>query len=121
MDMADFATRWIADWNSRDIDKVLAHYTPDAEFRSPGAVAIVGTGRVRGHDALRAYWSAALAKRPNLRFHLKAAFYGDQAIAIHYGDEIGRDVIETLVLNEAGRAIFGCACYAREPTGGAHG
>lgn len=32
----------------------MAHYSPDIVFRSKKAVALVGNGEVRGHDALRA-------------------------------------------------------------------
>lgn len=112
MDLEHFATRWIDDWNSHDIDRVVAHYAEDAEFRSPNAVKMVGNGIVKGHDALRAYWGPALAKRPALKFHLKQAFVGYRAISIHYGDELGRDVVETLLFDEAGQAILGCGCYA---------
>ncbi|MCJ2186803.1 nuclear transport factor 2 family protein [Novosphingobium beihaiensis] len=112
MDLENFAARWIEDWNSGDIERILAHYAEDAEFRSPHAVALVGSGAVRGREALRNYWGPALEQRPKLRFHLKKAFIGHRTVAIHYGDELGRDVVETLVLNESGLAVFGCGCYA---------
>jgi hypothetical protein len=60
---------------------------------------------------LRRYWEPALQKRPQLRFHLRNAFIGYRTISIHYGDELGRDVVETLVLDENGKATFGCGCY----------
>lgn len=112
MDLENFAEQWIADWNSHDIERVLDHYADDAEFRSPNAVKMVGQGMIRGRAALKDYWGPALQKRPDLRFHLKKAFIGYRTISIHYGDELGRDVVETLVLNDSGKAIFGCGCYA---------
>lgn len=54
-----FAREWIEAWNARDIDRIVAHYTPDATFISPVAETRAGTPRVTGHDALRAYWSGA--------------------------------------------------------------
>ena len=112
MDLEEFAERWIDDWNSHDLDRVLSHYANDAEFRSPIAAQRVGDGIVKGRDALQTYWSPAFEKRPNLRFHLKKAFVGHRAISIHYGDELGRDIIETLLFDETGKAIFGCGCYS---------
>lgn len=112
MDLVCFAEQWVADWNSHDIERVLNHYTADAEFRSPNAVNMVGQGIVRGRAALKDYWGPALQRRPHLRFYLKQAFIGYRTIAIHYGDELNRNVVETLVFNADGKATFGCGCYA---------
>ncbi len=112
MNLEQFANRWIADWNSHDLDRIVSHYAEDAEFRSPRAAERLGEGVVRGHEALRAYWAPALENRPDLEFYLKEAFVGHRAISIHYGDELGRDVVETLLFGEGGKAIFGCGCYA---------
>ncbi len=113
MNLETFADQWIEDWNSHDIERVLAHYCEDAEFRSPNAQKRVGDGVVRGREALRRYWGPALEARPTLLFHLKKVFIGHQTISIHYGDELGRDVVETLAFDEDGRAVFGCGCYAK--------
>ena len=51
---AEFAADWEAGWNSHDLDRIMAHYSPDIVFRSKKAVALVGNGEVRGHDARRA-------------------------------------------------------------------
>ena len=112
MDAKAFAACWIKDWNSHQIERVLAHYAPDAEFRSPHAEQRTGSGVVRGHEALRAYWAPALEARPGLHFTLKGVFAGHRSVAIHYGDELGRDVVETLVFKSDGKAILGTACYA---------
>lgn len=112
MDLEHFANRWIEDWNSHDLERVIGHYAEDAEFRSPKAAERMGDGIVRGHDALRAYWGPALEKRPDLKFHLKAVFLGYRSISIHYGDELSRNVVETLLFDEHGKAVFGCGCYA---------
>lgn len=112
MNLATFAEQWIDDWNSHDLERIVAHYRDDAEFRSPNAEARTGNGIVKGKDALRAYWKPAFKLRPDLRFDLKGSFAGHQSIAIHYSDELGREVVETLVFDEAGLAEFGCGCYA---------
>ncbi|MDP4605484.1 MAG: nuclear transport factor 2 family protein [Erythrobacter sp.] len=112
MDVLAFAQSWIDDWNSHDLERVIGHYTADAEFRSPLAKQRTGDGVIRGHEALRAYWSSAFALRPALHFELKAAFSGHNAISIHYSDELGRDIVETLVFGDDGKAVLGMACYS---------
>jgi ketosteroid isomerase-like protein len=43
----DFAHEWIGAWNSRDLERILAHYADDVVFRSPMAAKVLpGTGRV---------------------------------------------------------------------------
>jgi len=111
MDARAFAEAWIDDWNSHDIERVLAHYAPDAEFRSPIAQQRTGDGVVHGLEALRAYWAPAFALRPGLRFTLQQAFAGHGAVSINYSDELGREIVETLVLREDGKAVLGIACY----------
>jgi len=112
MDLTGFAEQWIADWNSHDLERVLDHYTSDVQFRSSNVVKLVGEGIIYGRAALAAYWGPALQKRPHLHFHLKQTFIGCRTISIHYGDELGRDVVETLVFDDTGKATFGCGCYA---------
>src|SRR5258708_23468429 len=63
-----FASEWIAAWNSRSLDRVLAHYTHDFEFSSPFIIKVVGepSGILRGKQAVGAYWAKALAGVPHL-------------------------------------------------------
>jgi SnoaL-like domain len=112
MDLLAFAQNWVDDWNSHDIERVLDHYSDNAEFRSPIAEQRTGDGVVRGKERLRAYWEPAFTLRPALRFTLKKCFVGHRTIAIHYSDELGRDVVETLVFDEDDKAFFGSGCYA---------
>ncbi len=74
-----FAERWVADWNKKDVEAVLAHFTDDCLFVSPKAAAIVGDGRVEGKDALRDYWTRAVAKFPKLEFRLEDAVWNAEA------------------------------------------
>jgi ketosteroid isomerase-like protein len=43
----EFAARWVAAWNRRDVDAVLAHYVDDATFISPKAQLFVGVEILR--------------------------------------------------------------------------
>ena len=54
-----FASTWIDEWNRRDIDALVSHYTPDARFVSPVAAKRTGSSVVIGREALVAYWSGA--------------------------------------------------------------
>lgn len=82
----NFALGWIAAWNARDLDRVLSHYADDFELSSPLIAAIAGepSGLLKGKDAIRRYWSAALAKRPDLHFRLVGVYAGVGSIVVHY-------------------------------------
>jgi ketosteroid isomerase-like protein len=75
MNAKAMAEKWIAQWNSRDIEGVLDKFADDVVFRSPKAHAIVGTSEVVGKAALRAYWTKALDQIGALRFELDHAAF----------------------------------------------
>jgi hypothetical protein len=89
-----FAADWVAAWNRRDLDAVLGHYADGVEFTSPFAVRLTGDGTVRGKDALRAYFAAALAKFPDLHFRLRHALPGVNSLVLVY------DSVENLLAAE---------------------
>src|SRR5690348_9884918 len=70
-----FARRWVNEWNQRDVEAVLDHFAADVEFTSPTAAATVGVATVRGKDALRAYWLAALQRIERINFVLDHALW----------------------------------------------
>ncbi len=70
-----FARDWIAAWNRRDAEAVLAHYAEDCVFVSPKAERITGRGRVEGKAALRTYWTRGLEQSGKLEFWLDHAAY----------------------------------------------
>ena len=111
-----WAEAWIAAWNALDVDAVLGRFADTADFSSPKAATITGSGTVRGKAALAAYWRAALAKIGSLRFTLVAAFWDPAAatLVIRYTAELaGNRVIaaEVLELGDDGRALRGTALY----------
>ncbi|HEY7610021.1 MAG TPA: nuclear transport factor 2 family protein [Alphaproteobacteria bacterium] len=69
-----FARDWIAAWNRRDIDAIVAHYAPKGRFTSPVALERMGTATIIGRDMLKAYWSGA-RKLPSLTFTLDRAIW----------------------------------------------
>lgn len=65
-----FADDWVRAWNSHDVEAVLAHFHDDVVFTSPVAARVLpeSNGVVHGKEALRHYWTTALALLPDLHF-----------------------------------------------------
>jgi ketosteroid isomerase-like protein len=113
---AEFADAWLTAWNTHDVEAVLAHFHDDVLFRSPAAGRVVpGSGGViRGKDALRGYWSTALARIPDLRFELVGVYVGVDTVVIHYRNQNGGLVNEVLVF-DGDRVREGYGTYLEGP------
>ena len=111
-----FAGQWEADWNSHDLERVLAHYTDDVVFVSPRIVQFVGdpSGEVRGKEALRAYWSRGLELLPDLRFTVDDVRASVDTVVINYRNEKGQSVAEVLTFRD-GLICRGMGAYGPEP------
>lgn len=107
-----FARRWIESWNAHDLDAVLAHYSEDFEFSSPNILRITAepSGRLTGKPAVRAYWSAALARAPELRFELVEVLVGIECLVILYRGPRGLSA-ETFEFHANGQVRRGQALY----------
>jgi len=97
-DPASFAERWLAAWNAHDLDAVLVLFHDDVVFTSPLAIKVVpeSEGILRGKDALRAYWSAALKRVPDLHFELTRLFAGVDSLLIGFRMNGGPERFEIL-------------------------
>ena len=93
-----FAEAWRAAWNAHDLDAVLALFHDDVVFTSPLALKVVpeSGGILRGKQALRAYWSAALAQVPDLHFELTSLFAGVDSLLIGFRMNGGPERFEIL-------------------------
>jgi ketosteroid isomerase-like protein len=60
--MKRFAEAWVAAWNRRDVDAVLAHDADETQFVSSVAVNIVGRPVLRDKREFADYWRAALGR-----------------------------------------------------------
>jgi ketosteroid isomerase-like protein len=60
--MMAFADSWIAAWNRRDVEAVLAHYFQHAQFVGPVVRNLVGRSILRNEKELEEYWHIALAR-----------------------------------------------------------
>jgi len=94
-----FAQDWIDAWNCHDLDRILAHYADDFEFSSPKIVELMGerTGTIKGKDAIRPYWTKALARSPELTFELITILTGIDSIVLYYkgsGARLAAEVFE---------------------------
>jgi hypothetical protein len=102
-DPDSFAAGWVAAWNRRDVDAVLAHFHDDVVFTSPVAVDVVpgSAGMVSGKAALREYWCAALEAVPDLHFDVVGVYAGVSTLVINYVNQRGGLVNEVLEFDGA--------------------
>lgn len=115
-EVEDFARSWIAHWNARDVESVLASFEPEATFRSPKAVGIVGKPVLENRNELRDYWMRALKKIASIRFELDHAAWDDRTneLCIVYVAELDGTrsrAIERLRFSERGRVFDGEGFY----------
>lgn len=112
-----FAAQWAADWNSRDLDRIMSHFADDVVFRSPVAAAILADsdGVVRGKEALRAYWAEGLRRIPDLHFEVLEVYTGIDTVVINYRNQAGQLVNEILTFS-AGLVVAGHGTYGPRPT-----
>jgi hypothetical protein len=113
----DFAQEWIAAWNSHDLERILKHYAEDVEVTSPLAEVVLGPGRttIKGKPAVREYWSAGLAKYPDLHFRLFRAYAGPRSVVLHYQGVQALMGAECLEFDAAGLVRRVLAHYALGP------
>lgn len=107
------ARDWVAAWNARNLERVLAHYADEVELRSPLVVERLGRadGTLRGKEELRAYFARGMAS-PELRFELVDVRVGVNAVCVLYDRENGIRAADTMDLDAQGRVRRMVACYA---------
>ncbi len=107
-----FATDWIDAWNTRDLARVLSHYTDDFEMSSPAIIQIAGepSGTLKGKEAVGAYWAKALQLIPDLHFELVAALVGVNSVTLYYNGVRGPSA-EVFHFNQDGRVSRAYAHY----------
>ncbi|MFE7354455.1 nuclear transport factor 2 family protein [Streptomyces sp. NPDC057543] len=113
-----FAAQWEDDWNSHDLDRVLAHYHEDVTFSSPVMARFTGdpSGTVHGREALRRYWAAALERIPELKSEVVDVRASVHALVIDYRNQIGGRVSEVLTFRD-GLVVSGFGAYGETLAG----
>jgi ketosteroid isomerase-like protein len=109
--LAAFGREWIAAWNSRDLERVLALYAEDSEMTSDKipALGFDASGTLRGKQNLRAYWGKGLALLPNLHFTLIDTFVSPDSVVVFYQNERAAKICEYLRFDAAGKIRQGSA------------
>lgn len=115
-----FAEKWADHWNTRDVEGVLALFAERGVFSSPVALKVTGEPTVHGKEALRAYWSRALASHPSLHFTISRVLWdADRSeLAIIYDRDVNGQHdrgAEVLRFDADGRVICGEAFYGAIP------
>jgi ketosteroid isomerase-like protein len=107
---ARWAEKWLAAWNARDLEALLDLYADDIQLKSPFAKVYARDGTIKGKAELRTYWGEVMRRTPNLTLELVQVYAGHMALALHYRDGNGRNVIETVVFDQTDKAVFETAC-----------
>jgi ketosteroid isomerase-like protein len=108
-----YAREWAANWQAKDLDAILSHYSPDIVFRSPRISVVLGIERtsVSGLQELRNYWLKALERAKEIRFDIEDVGVGSNALTILYRNQRGDHVAETLVFGEGHKVVEGIVTY----------
>lgn len=111
-----YAEQWVRAWNAHDIDAVLSHFSDDVVFTSPVAARVLPEtgGVVRGKDALRHYWTTALAQQSDLHFEMVGVYRGESTLVINYRNQRGGLVNEVLIFDADGLVREGHGTYLSE-------
>jgi uncharacterized protein (TIGR02246 family) len=109
--LAALGRDWVAAWNSRDLERVLALYAEDAEMTSDRipALGFDASGTLRGKENLRAYWRKGLSLVPNLHFTLIDTYVSPDSVVVFYQNERGKKICEYLQLDAAAKIRQGSA------------
>jgi ketosteroid isomerase-like protein len=100
----DYVKRWVAAFESKDLDRVLAFYTNDVIFHSPliARLSHDPSGTVQGKAALRAYVKKGFEVFDHIKFTVLDVLRGVDSIAIHYKGITGTHVVEVLFFDKDG-------------------
>lgn len=107
-----FAAEWVEAWNSRDLEQILAHYSDDFEMSSPVITQITGepSGKLKGKQAVGAYWARALELIPTLRFELSEVLVGVDSVTLCYLGPRGKSA-EVFFFDDEGKVVRAAAHY----------
>ena len=109
-----FAADWVEAWNAHDLERILAHYGDDFEMSSPVIVQVAGepSGKLRGKQAVGAYWRKALQLIPDLHFELLSVLVGVGSITLYYRGARGRLAAEVFHFGPDRKVVTAFAHYA---------
>ncbi len=114
VDAKTFAREWMDSWNSHDLDRILSHYTNDFQMTSPFIAQLMNepTGTITGKENVRAYWTRALERIPDLHFDLIEVLTSVDSITIYYHAVLGKRAAEVLFFDASGKVKRAIAHYS---------
>jgi ketosteroid isomerase-like protein len=113
MNDAEFARRYYAAWNARDVEAILSLYADDIEFSSPYITALGFSidGVIHGKALLRSYFEKALERAPQLTFTPEGLCVGARGHTLIYRNHRGERAAEVHEMDEYGLVIRADATY----------
>lgn len=111
----DHADSWLDAWNSHDLDAIVDLYAEEIDFASPTVAELGGPkgGRLSGQEELRAHFARGLERTPGLAFIEEALLTGSDGYALVYRRQDGARVVESVELDNKGRAVRARAFYEK--------
>ena len=106
MSARDHADGWLAAWNARDLDRIIACYSEDVDFVAPTVVRRWGRpdGALQGREELRRHFAKGLELAPEIRFSEEALLQTPGGYALLYRRENGNRVLDVVELDSEGAA-----------------
>ena len=113
--MMMFAETWIAAWNRRDVQAILAHFAEEAKFVSP-MTRKFGRPPIGNKQELESYWRAALDHISILEFKLDHAMWDERRRELNVIYEANlngerKRACEIMQFDASGQQIRGEALY----------
>lgn len=100
------AARWLAAWNERRLDDIMALYAPDATHTSDRVKLLGGeSATVHGSAAIRDYFRRGLERYPDLHFEPISISEGLRTVVVEYtSHRVGerQNVVEVLQVDDSG-------------------
>lgn len=99
----DFARQWLESWNSRELDRILDHYSEDFSIQTPMALKLFpeSGGTISGKRNVKEYWKKGLELIPDLEFELKDLLTGIDSISIYYTNiATNTEAVEMMYFND---------------------
>lgn len=89
-ELVALSRRWLACFESHDVDTLVALYAPDARHTSPRLRVLRPEtgGSLVGRDALRAWWADAFRRLPGLRYVEQSITANDRRVFMEYRREV---------------------------------
>ncbi len=115
IDFEERSQEWLAAWNARDLERILAHYADDVEFSSPFIAKLSGDadGVLRGKPALRDYFGRGLAAYPALKFGFIRLYPGVRSCVLEYRSVDDLRAAEVMEFDAVGKICRVRAHYSR--------